>query len=49
MYHPFRWNRTSISLLDRSGFTVSLGNEIRSLLFKSKVVGARVLIDGYIN
>ena len=35
--------------LDRSSFTVNLDNEMLSLLFKSKVVGTRILIDGYIN
>ena len=48
MYNPFRRNRTSISLLDRSDFTVTLDNEMLSLFFKSKVVGTRILIDGYI-
>ena len=46
---PFRRNLISISLLDRSGFTVTIGNEMLSLLSKSKVVGTRILIDGYIN
>ena len=32
-------------LLDRSSFTVTLDNEMLSLLFKSKVVGTRILID----
>jgi len=36
-------------LLDRSSFTVTLDNEMLSLLFKSKVVGTRILIDDYIN
>jgi len=30
-------------------FPVTLGNEIVSLPFKSKVVGTRILIDDYIN
>ena len=34
---------------DRSNFTVTLDNEMLSLLFKSKVVVTRILIDGYIN
>ena len=49
MYRPFRRNRISISLLDRSGFTVALDNEMISLLSKYKVIGIRILIDGYIN
>jgi len=49
MYRLFRRNRISISLLDKSGLTVTLGNEMFSLLFKSKVVSTRILIDCYIN
>jgi len=49
MYRPFRQNRISISLLDRSSFIVTLGNEVPSLFFKSKVVGIKILIDSYIN
>jgi len=49
MYRPFRRNHISILLLNRSGFTVTLGNEMISLLSKSKVIGTRILIDGYIN
>ena len=45
----FRWNLIFILLLDRSDFTVTLGNEMVSLFFKSKIVGTRILIDGYIN
>ena len=36
-------------LLDRSSFIVTLDNEMLSQLSKPKVVGARILIDGYIN
>ena len=46
MHHPFRQNRISISLLNKSGFTVTLDNEILSLLSKSKVVDTKILIDG---
>jgi len=49
MYRPVRLNLISTSLLDRSGFTVTFSNEIINLLFKSKVVGIRILINGYIN
>ena len=49
MYNPFRLNCISISLLDRFGFAVTLDKKILRLLFKSKVVGIRILIDGYIN
>jgi len=49
MYYPFRWYRISISLLNRSIFTVTLDNEMLSLLFKPKVIGTRILIDGYMN
>jgi len=49
MYRPFRQNSSSILLLDRSDFTVPLDNEMISLLSKSKVIGSRILIDGYIN
>jgi len=49
MYRPFRRNYIFISLLDRSDFTVTLNNEMTSLLFKSKVFGTRILIDAYIN
>ena len=49
IYRPFRRNLISISLLDISDFTVTLGNEMHSLLSKFKVVGTRILIDGYIN
>ena len=49
MYRLFRRNRISILLLDRSGFTVTLDNEMISLLSKSKVVDNKILIDGYIN
>ena len=31
---------------DRSGFTVTIGNEMVSLFFKSKVIGTGILIDG---
>jgi len=41
--------RISISSLDKSVFTVTLDNKILSLFSKSKVVGTRILIDGYIN
>ena len=30
-------------------FTVTLDNEMLTLLFRYKVVGTRILIDGYIN
>jgi len=46
---PFRRNHIPISLLDRPEFIITLGNKIFSLLFKSKVIGTRILIDGYIN
>jgi len=49
MCRPFRRNHISISLLDKSGFTITLDNEMISLLFKSKIIGTRILIDGYIN
>jgi len=49
MYRPFRQNHIFISLLDISVFIVTLGDEILSLLFKSKVICARILIDDYIN
>ena len=49
MHHPFKQNHISISLLDRSSFTVTLDNEMLSLLSKSKLVGIRIIIDGYIN
>ena len=35
-------------MLDRSAFTVTLDNEMISLLFKYKVIGTRILIYGYI-
>lgn len=43
---PFRRSLFSISLLDRSGFIVTFGNEMVSLFSESKVVGTGILIDG---
>jgi len=42
MYRPFRRNRISISLLDRSDFTVALDNEMISILSKSKIIGTKI-------
>jgi len=48
-YRPYRQNCIFISLLDKYDFTVTTDNEMLSLLFKSEVVGTRILIDYYIN
>ena len=45
MCHPFRRNRISISLLDKSDFTVTFGNRIFSLYSESKIIGTEILID----
>jgi len=42
----FRWNLIFILLLDRSDFTVTFGNKMVSIFYKSKTIGTRILIDG---